>query len=173
MTVHESFECNPHEEYIGLLARAADDSLDAAGRIRLETHLTTCEGCRAALAAQRHAHEILRAWRPAPASADFARRVVAAARPAESWLDGWDYRRWTWRLSPVAAGLALTALLVVTQMDRTVSSTTESGASDPDGAVSASVTLATSDLSEDDAVALLLVADPDESISAALEEISQ
>lgn len=173
MTPDESSELNSHEEYIGLIVRAADDSLDPVGRVRLDTHLASCEGCRAALAEQRSAHETLLDWRPAPASADFARRVVAAAQPGESWLGGWDYRRWTWRLSPVAAGLALAALLVVTQVDRTASSATESEISEPTDAVAASVALATTDFSDADAVALLLVADPDETVSAALAEMSE
>jgi len=162
-----------HEAFIGLIARAADESLDEAGRARLDAHLAACTACREALEDQRLARQTLLAWRPEPVSIGFAERVVRAAAP-QSWFDSWDFRGWTWRLAPVTAALAVAAALVVAKVG-----TTESTVPAPASSIGvtaepvAALALATSDLSDTEAVALLLVADPDEAASAAFEEINR
>jgi anti-sigma factor RsiW len=100
-------------EYESLLVRAADGSLDAADRSRLDAHLATCNACRAALDDQRAGHEALASRPIVRAQPDFAMRVAAAIEADRSWLDRLDFRIWTWRLAPVAAALALVAWTVV------------------------------------------------------------
>jgi anti-sigma factor RsiW len=95
-----------------LLVRAADDSLDASGRARLDAHMLTCETCRYALDSQRTAHVLLANAFDVDAPLGFTSRVVAHLEPGRSWLDRFDFRRWTWRVSPLAAGLMLAAGIV-------------------------------------------------------------
>jgi hypothetical protein len=52
----------------------------------------------------------------------FTTRVVAHIEPRTSWLDRLDFRRWTWRISPVAAGLVLAAWIVAAGSDTTSAS---------------------------------------------------
>lgn len=105
--------------FTSALVRAADGSASAQEQSQLEAHLATCAGCAAALADQRAVH----AWlssdlaEVAGASLGFDTRVMAAVRAeaqsrARSWLDSLDFRRWTFRLVPVAAALALAAMVV-------------------------------------------------------------
>jgi anti-sigma factor RsiW len=111
-TVHDRSH-EPCDAYVGLLVRAADDSLDADDRARLDAHLPGCAACRAALDTQQSAHVLLStAFAPEP-TLGFATRVVANVAPRENWLDRLDFRRWTWRVSPVAAGLLLAAWMVI------------------------------------------------------------
>lgn len=101
-------------EYAHLLVRAADDEeLAAAERARLDVHLAACHECRAALADQRIVRMSLADAFALEPSRAFVARVLAEVEPARSWLDRLDFRRLTWRLSPVAAGLALAAAFVV------------------------------------------------------------
>ena len=159
-----------HESYAGLIARAADGSLDPEGRVRLDTHLMTCADCREALEVQRRAREALIAWQPEAVSPGFAGRVVRAATARPSWTDTWDFRRWTWRLAPVAGTLVLAAVLVATRVD--ASSAADGSAPAPEASEPiAAVAFATDELSDTESVALLLVADPDETVSAAIEEV--
>jgi anti-sigma factor RsiW len=97
-----------------LIVRAADASIgDAEGR-RLAAHLEDCAACREALAAQVEARALLVARPPVQASAAFRVRVrQAVEREAGAWslADVFDFRRWTWRLAPLAAVLAVVATL--------------------------------------------------------------
>ena len=107
---HEHPACAAYE---GLMARAADGLIDAGDQARLDAHLTTCAHCREALEAQRAMHRMVQASFDMEGAADLSTRIAAQFEPAESWIDRLDFRRWTWRISPVAAGLALGAWLVV------------------------------------------------------------
>lgn len=100
-------------EFESLLARAADDALDAGDRTALDAHLRACAACRAALADQRAVREALAARPPLRAQPDFAARVTAAIEADRSWLDRLDFRVWTWRLVPVAAALSLVTWMVI------------------------------------------------------------
>lgn len=163
-----------HEAYAGLIARAADDSLDTDGRRRLDEHLTACAVCREAFEDQRLARETLMAWQPKPASIGFAERVVRAADAPQGFLDGWDFRAWTWRLAPVTAALAAAAAVVVVTADSAASTGAAPASSMAATAEPiASLALATGNLSDTEAVALLLLADPDETPSAAFEEMNR
>lgn len=169
----------PCDRFIGLIVRAADGSLDAASRSRLDAHLESCATCRAALAEQREAHAILAAWRLPDPSAEFAPRVLDAVRREPAWLPVFDFRRWAARLAPLAAGLALAAYLVV---DRTTAvlatpagsaATTESAPAATPSAEAASDALWASEVSDGDLVSLLLTAAADDPLTDALEESPQ
>jgi anti-sigma factor RsiW len=92
-----------------LLVRAVDDTLDAAGREMLSAHVVSCESCRRTLAAQRAVRQALAELPMASVTADFAARV--RERVSARWVDVFDFRVWTLRLAPVAALLALLAVL--------------------------------------------------------------
>ena len=112
MTIHESVN-EPCDHVMGLLVRAADQELDAADRARLDRHLLACEACRTALHTQQVAHGMLAEAFAADPPFGFATRVLAHLdAPAPHLLDRFDFRRWTWRVSPVAGGLFLAAWLV-------------------------------------------------------------
>ena len=106
-----------------LLVRAAEGSLPPAEQARMDAHLNHCASCREAFADQRAMRELLQSHPVQGARLGFDTRVMAAiraeaeARPG-SWLDNLDFRRWTLRLVPVAAALAL-ASIVVSQSDTT------------------------------------------------------
>lgn len=110
-----------------LLVRAAEGTASAAEQARVDAHLQGCASCRAALADQRAMRELLQSQPVEGARLGFDTRVMAAIRaeaeaPSGSWLDNLDYRRWTWRLVPVAAVLAVMSL-VINQADTTSSPT--------------------------------------------------
>lgn len=121
-----SDECAVVED---LLVRAAEGTLAPADDARLNAHLETCASCRAALADQRAMRALLQAHPVEGARLGFDTRVMAAIRAeaeaegrSANWLDSLDFRRWTWRLVPVAAALAL-ALPMVSQTDTTTAPT--------------------------------------------------
>src|SRR5512144_1336808 len=93
-----------------LLAAAADGALDEARQARLDAHLATCASCRAALDDQRQIAAILASAVQDEVSPAFAARVNERI-DSEDWLQLVDFRAWTLRLAPVAATLALVALL--------------------------------------------------------------
>lgn len=104
-----------------LLVRAADGTLTAAEEARLDAHLKECASCQAALADQRAMRELLQSAPVEGARLGFDTRVMAAIRAeaegrSAGWLDILDFRRWTLRLVPVAAVLALLSI-VVSQTD--------------------------------------------------------
>jgi len=111
-----------------LIARDADAAgLTADERARLDAHLTSCAGCRAALDDQRHVARLLHARVDTPVRPGFAQRVAARLdrqdEPAESILDLANWRAWTAGLAPVAAALVVLAWLGVGAA-RTPSTTT-------------------------------------------------
>ncbi len=104
---------HPCEDLTRTLLHAADGTLSAGERAALDAHLATCPGCAEALAEQQSMRQMLTALAAEPVTTHVGTRVLAqlrAARPdgaAPGWLDTLDWRRWTWRLVPVAAALAL------------------------------------------------------------------
>jgi anti-sigma factor RsiW len=100
-------------DFIGLIVRAADGTLGAADRGRLGEHLAACAACREALESQQLASAALAAAADIGPPLGFASRIVANLDARGSWLDRLDFRRWTWRVGPVAAGLCLVAYVVV------------------------------------------------------------
>ncbi len=107
--------------FTSLLVRVADGSASAQEQSQLHAHIATCASCAAALDDQRGVHAWLRSQPVTGASLGFDTRVMASIRAeaggrALGWLDSLDFRRWTWRLVPVAAALVL-AVVSVTSTD--------------------------------------------------------
>lgn len=105
------------DDFIPSLVRAADGALPESERAALDAHLLTCAACAEALADQRAMRQALTALAAEPATSAVGARVMASLRAeagaaAPSWIDALDFRRWTWRLVPVAAALALVAASV-------------------------------------------------------------
>ena len=98
-------QCDP------LLARLADGSLDDAERASLDAHLAGCARCRAEAEAQRAVFAALSARPPATPPFDLAARIAAEIARESSWLGIADWRGWSFRLAPLAAGLVLAAFL--------------------------------------------------------------
>ncbi len=124
--------------FTSLLVRVADGTASAQEQARLHAHIATCASCAAALDDQRGVHAWLRSQPVTGASLGFDTRVMASIRAeaegrARGWLDSLDFRRWTWRLVPVAAALVLAA----------VSVTGTDTASQPEPASTVSTTTAT------------------------------
>ena len=96
-----------------LIARVADgdDIEEMATRPALDAHLETCAGCRAVLNEQRAVATILRSRPLQSLSPDFARRLAGRLDDVSGWFGIVDARVWTFRLAPVAAVLALVAIL--------------------------------------------------------------
>ena len=85
--------------------------IDAQARAEFDAHLEDCASCRAALDTQRAVSAWLR-MRPADRlSPHFASRLAARLDDASGWFGVADWRRWTLRLAPVAAALALATYL--------------------------------------------------------------
>lgn len=108
------------EEYVDLLARSVDGVLTETERVRLDAHVASCAACRQALADQRLIRTSLSEALSLDASPAFVGRVLSQLPESGRWFDRLDFRRLTWRLSPVAAGLALAAAFVVATGQPTV-----------------------------------------------------
>jgi len=107
------------------IAGRADNhaSLDIAIRAQVDAHLEGCASCRAALDTQRAVSAWLRTRPLDRLSPHFASRLAARLDDASGWFGIADWRRWTLRLSPVAAALALATYLglgVTTQAPTTI-----------------------------------------------------
>jgi predicted anti-sigma-YlaC factor YlaD len=155
-----------------LLVRAAEGTLTPHDDARVKAHANECESCRAALADQRSMRELLQSYPVQGARLGFDTRVMAAIRAeaqgrSVSWLDNLDFRRWTWRLVPVAAALAL-ASIVVNQTDATAGltadeTTVSASASTDDLPVSSA--LWSDSVSGSSLLSLMLTANADDTLS--------
>jgi hypothetical protein len=95
------------------IARRADapETLDATTLRAVDSHVAGCAACRAALDEQRAVAGMLR-MRPANnVSVRFSAQLSARLEDASGWFGIADWRRWTLRLTPVAAALALATYL--------------------------------------------------------------
>jgi anti-sigma factor RsiW len=159
----------PCTDRLSLIVRAADGALDAPERAALDAHLPTCPRCRAALDAQRLVHALLATWPETTAAPGFSARVLARLDRDRSWLEGWDFRRWTWRMSPLVATLALVAYVIVAQT--AASAGDGSAAIDPEVPVSAA--LWSDEVSDADLLSLLLTARPDDPLAEAVDTLEE
>jgi hypothetical protein len=151
---------NACPEFVDRLARAAELAPPGAIDPVLAAHLESCAGCRAALDVQRQVRSLLQS-RPALAASPALRvRVREAIDREPSLIAGIDFRRWTWRLVPIAAAVALTTAIGVTRAGDAV----PDPAATSDLPVSAS--LYTPDVSAASALSLILRADVDERLDA-------
>jgi hypothetical protein len=94
-----------------MIARRADESSDIAYEGALDAHVSACAGCRAALDEQREVVAVLRSRPVTPVSATFSQRLAARLDEASGWFGIADWRIWTIRVAPIAAAIALVALL--------------------------------------------------------------
>jgi hypothetical protein len=104
------------EQVESVLALAADGTLDRARHEQLGKHLETCAMCRDMLEGQTEICTLLSRRPPTPVPLGFSTRVMASlesdpASGESSWMDALDWRAWTFRLTPVAATLLITAFL--------------------------------------------------------------
>ena len=96
-----------------LLVRGLDGTgLDAATDAELARHLEGCASCRDALDGQRALASAL-ARRPDAAPRGLAERIAARLDAESDWVALANWRAWTLRLMPVAAGLLLAAALSI------------------------------------------------------------
>jgi anti-sigma factor RsiW len=104
MTCHET---------TGSIARFADadETLDAATRSAIESHLEACATCRAALETQRTVAAVLRTRPSDFVSPEFTTRLAERLDAVSGWFGIADWRAWTLRLAPLAAVLALALFL--------------------------------------------------------------
>jgi predicted anti-sigma-YlaC factor YlaD len=159
-----------------LLVRAAErtSSNGSAGSdedARLSAHLEECPSCRAELADQRAMREMLQSYPVQGARLGFDTRVMAAIRAeadsgASSWLGSLDFRRWTWRLVPVAAALAL-ASIMVNRADVTTQAGDETtlGATASTDSLPVSSALWSESVSESSLLSLMLTANVDDTLA--------
>ena len=93
----------------GLLADLVDGTLDAERRTRVEAHLSTCEDCRADLAAANAGRDAARSLDVLPAPADLHEQVVVAG-------GGGTRPRW-YRWAGAAAAAAVVAAIALALPD--------------------------------------------------------
>lgn len=161
------------DAFESLLARAAEAPdawpLSDGDRARLAAHLAACAGCREALEAQASVRALLASRPPVMASASFRARVrqavEAEARPALA--DLIDFRRWTWRLVPVAAVMVIAATLGLVQTTASFETAsagetmTESAAALP-----VSAALYSTNVTDENLLGLMLGASADDTLGA-------
>lgn len=149
------------DDLIPVLVRAAEGSLDA----RLEAHLATCPSCAQALADQTAMRQALTKLAAEPVNTFVGSRVMAnlrSERPVTTWLESLDWRRWTWRLVPVAAVLAIAVGSVATS---TTNTTNVTDATNTTNTMPASSTLVTGEVGGTDLLSLLLNSTADAAVA--------
>jgi anti-sigma factor RsiW len=155
-----------------LLLRAAEGAIAPEDEARLNAHLASCPSCREALADQRAMRELLQAYPTEGARLGFDARVMAAIRAetgasASGWLGALDFRRWTWRLVPIAAALVLASLMVnrtETTEQPTLEDTVVSTSNGTDSLPVSSAWFSES-VSESSLLSLMLTANVDDTLS--------
>lgn len=151
-----------------LLVRAAEGALTSADEARLRAHLEQCASCRAELDDQRAMREMLQGYPVEGAGLGFDTRVMAAVRAESearesSWLNALDFRRWTWRLVPVAAVLALLSVTIA-RTDTATEETTVAAGTNTDS-LPVSSALWSESVSESSLLSLMLTANVDDALS--------
>ena len=113
--------------------------------------------------------ELLQSYPVEGARLGFERRVMAAIRAeaegrARNWIDNLDFRRWTWRLVPIAAALAL-ASFVVSGNDQADDVTDAASVNTSVDALPVSSALWSESVSESSLLSLMLTANADDTLS--------
>ncbi len=156
------------DDLIPALVRAAEGSLDvlpAGERARLQAHLATCASCAEALADQTSMRNALTMMAAEPVNTFVGSRVMANLRsesPATTWLESLDWKRWTWRLVPVAAALAIAVGSVAATSTSATNATDESEITET---MPASSALVTGEVGGNDLLSLLLNSSADTAVA--------
>ena len=158
MTMSHGFESQ--------IAQAADNTLDAEARRVLDAHLADCSACQAMLSEQRDA----RAWlmsRPVAPVRDLSAAIRRTLENERPWIDrlNINWRVWSLRVTPVAAALALAAIMIVRSVDSSSATDTTAAPSVASDATASVASALWSDVSEDTLVTLMLRANPDDALS--------
>jgi hypothetical protein len=125
-------------------------------------HLAACAVCREAVETQRLMHATLAAQPIVPVR-DLSAAIRATLEAETPWLERLNWRRLTLRLAPVAAALALMAILLV---ETGTPQTPPASASTPAAtAHTVATALFSGDVNEDQLLSLFLSARPDESLA--------
>jgi len=111
-----------------MIARRADESGGDDRSAALDAHVSGCADCRTALDEQREVVAVLRSRPVAPVSATFSQRLAGRLDDASGWFGIADWRIWTFRVAPIAAALALVALLTSSSARTQTSTTTQTTA---------------------------------------------
>ena len=144
-----------------LIARHADgEALDEQAGAALDAHLIGCRTCREALAEQRAVADLLRARPAERVSPSFAARLAERLDEQEGWFGLLDWRRWTIRLAPAAAAVAIGALVTAGEQESTPISL-EDWALTNAGDASAASLLWNAEVSSDAVLQQMLGADDD------------
>jgi hypothetical protein len=152
--------CPGFDDQLVRAAEVAAAEIDPA----FAAHLSTCGACRAALDEQRQVRAMLMA-RPALAASPALRvRVRDAIERERTWTGVIDFRRWTWRLVPVTAAVALLTWFGI--QSTAGGSSTETA--EP-GDLPVSAVLYAADVSDASALTLVLRAHADERLASYLE----
>lgn len=143
---------------------ASDDppGMDDASFAAATRHLADCAACRDAVGTQRSIHAALAAQPIVPVR-DLSAAIRATLEAETPWLERLNWRRLTLRLAPVAAALALMAILLVetgTPAPAAKAQTTNSPT-----AHTVATALFSGDVNEDQLLSLFLSARPDESLA--------
>jgi anti-sigma factor RsiW len=93
------------------MLRELDAELSIEEQTRLAAHLGSCDDCRHAAAEQQAVALALRSRPVAPAPVGFSSRVGNRLDEEVDWFALVEWRRWTWRLLPVAASLLIVAAI--------------------------------------------------------------
>ena len=158
--------------FISLLVRVADGTASAQEQSQVHTHIATCASCAAALDDQRGVHAWLQSQPVTGASLGFDTRVMASIRAeaegrSRGWLDSLDFRRWTWRLVPVAAALSLVAVGVTrTNASGQAETTPAVSSASATDTLPVSAALWSDTVSESSLLSLMLSANADDALGA-------
>ena len=164
-----------HPEFERLLVRAADGLLETSEREALDRHLSACDECRAALAAQTLVRTSLQLRPALDASPAFYARVTSAMRAPSSWLESLDFRQWTWRLIPIAAALVIAVVAFAGLSMRTDTTTPAADVQNVAAAGDQPVSSAlwSSSMSDDSVISLMLRANADDALSRHVSDSSK
>lgn len=123
------------DDLIPLMLRAVDDTISPTERATLDAHLATCAECAEALADQRVMRATVASLATDTPVTHVGARVLATlraeadAQARDTWADLLDFKRWTWRLVPVALVMAIAMAGVTTNTTDATNTTNTSAAS--------------------------------------------
>lgn len=145
---------------------ASDDppGMDDASFAAATRHLADCAACRDAVETQRSIHAALAAQPIVPVR-DLSAAIRATLEAETPWLERLNWRRLTLRLAPVAAALALMAILLVETGAPQAPAATTSASAGTATAHTVATALFSGDVNEDQLLSLFLSARPDESLA--------